>query len=75
MKTPSRKTADHIIVPAVLIELRPSTISGVGVFAVADIDKDQKVADGISADDYAHLIPWSQFGRVGFHPDVLFYAA
>jgi len=50
--------------PRVLIELRPSTVDGggIGVFAVRNIMKDQKVADGIHEEDYEDMIPWARFG-------------
>ncbi len=53
--------------PRVLIELRPSHVHrcGVGVFAAADIGSGQKVADGISEEDYQDLIPWSRFESFG----------
>jgi SET domain len=56
--------------PRVLIELRPSNvdIGGVGVFAVCAMKKEEKVADGIHAEDYATLIPWERFDT--FDPDV-----
>ncbi|SRR5712692_8065469 len=53
---------EKIIVPPLLIELKPSKIDGIGVFAVPAIKKDQKVADGIYEEDYESLIPWNQFG-------------
>jgi hypothetical protein len=48
--------------PGVLIEMRPSNIDrgGVGVFAVASFKRGQKVADGISEEDYQDLIPWAR---------------
>ena len=49
----------------VLIELKPSRIDlcGVGVFAVSDIKKGEKVADGIADEDYQELIPWTSFSN------------
>lgn len=49
--------------PKVIIELRPSHIDQgeVGVFAVSDIPKGQKVADGIAETDFQSLIPWTAF--------------
>jgi hypothetical protein len=46
--------------PRVLIELRPSRVhrGGVGVFAVRDIDRGQKVAEGIAEQDFETLVPW-----------------
>ena len=56
--------------PRVLIEIRPSRVDqgGVGVFAVADIVKGEKVADGIREEDYADLVPWEGFE--GYDADV-----
>ena len=47
-------------VPEVRIELRPSFIDrgGVGVFAVRDISKGQKVAEGIEESDFQNIVPW-----------------
>jgi len=47
--------------PRVLVELRRSDINGVGAFAVPDISKAQKVADGIAEDDFCDLISWATF--------------
>ena len=47
-----------------LIELRPSGISGIGVFAVQNIQKGQKLADGLYAEDFESLIPWTAFKRL-----------
>jgi len=46
-----------------LIELKPSLIDqdGVGVFAVVNIKKGQKVADGLSLEDFNHEIAWENF--------------
>lgn len=51
------------IPPRPLIELRPSKIhkSGVGVFVISSIRKGQRIAEGISKQDYKTLIPWAQF--------------
>lgn len=45
----------------VVIELRPSRIhlGGVGVFAVRNFGKRQKVADGVSEEDFQHLTAWA----------------
>ena len=48
-------------VPEVLLELRPSLINNVGVFAVPEVKRGRKVADGIHEEDYQDLIPWSNF--------------
>jgi uncharacterized protein len=47
--------------PQVIIELRPSTIQGVGVFAVTHLTKGRKVADGLSEEDYQYLVLWEDF--------------
>lgn len=48
--------------PQVLIELRPSHLhaGGVGVFPVRDIHRGQRVAEGISEEDFHHLVPWDR---------------
>jgi hypothetical protein len=50
----------------ILIELKPSAIdsTGVGVFATSDIRVGQRVADGIRASDFTHLIPWAGFKQL-----------
>jgi hypothetical protein len=45
----------------VLVELGRSNVNGVGVFAVPDISKAQKVADGIAEEDFRVLIHWATF--------------
>lgn len=50
--------------PQVLIELRPSVISGIGVFAVRKIRKGQRVADGLYAEDFKTLISWGEFKKL-----------
>jgi hypothetical protein len=47
----------------VLMELKPSLIDrgGVGVFAVTDIFEGERVASGVSKEDYRLLIPWKSF--------------
>lgn len=57
-KTPTTK---------LLIELKPSLIdmTGVGVFAVVDIKKGEKVADGIPKEDFSEVIPWGEFSHFG----------
>jgi uncharacterized protein len=47
--------------PKVLIELRSSRIDGVGVFAVASLKPDQRIAAGIAGSDYRRLVSWSHF--------------
>ena len=54
--------------PRVLIELKPSTIVGVGVFSIPRIRKGEKVADGIHEEDYDSMISWSDFRH--YHPDI-----
>ena len=53
--------SDHI--PAVRLELRASSIhlGGVGVFAVRDIQKGSRVAEGIADEDFDSLVPWCDF--------------
>jgi SET domain-containing protein len=50
--------------PQILIELRSSGISGIGVFAVRNIRKGQKVADGLYAEDFKTLIPWRELRKL-----------
>ena len=47
----------------ILIELRPSSIDkgGVGVFAIINIKKGRKVAEGIHKEDYKNIIPWTDY--------------
>ncbi len=49
--------------PKVLVELRPSRIhvGGVGVFAACDIQKGQKVAEGIPVEEFQRPVPWEFF--------------
>lgn len=51
--------------PTVRLELRPSRLDpgGVGVFAMCDLQKGEKVADGVSEEDFQHLVPWEWFYR------------
>jgi hypothetical protein len=51
----------RIVPPKVLIELRPSPLDGVGVFAASAIKIDQRVAAGVAASDYHRLISWANF--------------
>jgi hypothetical protein len=46
-----------------LLELRPSRIHlrGVGVFAVRNITRGAKIADGVSEEDFESLVPWGEF--------------
>lgn len=50
-------------VPEVLIELRCSAISGVGVFAVKPIQKGRKIAEGLAEREFDSLIPWTKWGK------------
>ena len=43
-----RRSAMRIVFPKVLIELRPSPLDGVGVFAVTPLKTDQRIAAGIA---------------------------
>ena len=52
----------RIVFPKVLIELRPSPLDGVGVFAVTPLKTDQRIAAGIAEADYRRLISWSSLG-------------
>ncbi len=47
----------------VLLELKPSLIhkGGVGVFAVTNIKKGQKVAEGLKVNDFNHLMSWKEY--------------
>jgi hypothetical protein len=47
--------------PEVLIELRRSGITGIGVFAVKSIRTGQKVAEGLGEQDFEALVPWSKW--------------
>lgn len=47
-----------------LIELAPSAIDGVGVFAVAELKRDQRVAQEVSESDYNRIISWKHFGEL-----------
>ena len=53
----------RIVFPKVLIELRPSRIAGIGVFAVAALDEDQRIAEGIHDADYRRLVSWNHFSE------------
>jgi hypothetical protein len=52
----------RIVFPKVLIELRPSRLDGVGVFAATPLKTDQRIAAGIADSDYRRLIAWSSLG-------------
>jgi len=41
-----------------IVELSPSNIFGVGVFAASSMRKDERIAEGIHQSDYRRLIPW-----------------
>lgn len=49
--------------PKVLIELRPSRIAGIGVFAVAALEEGQRVAEGIGDGNYRRLVPWKHLSE------------
>ena len=49
----------RIAIPKVLIELSPSSIAGVGVFAATSMREGQRIAEGISDYDYRRLISWT----------------
>jgi len=50
---------------SVTLELRPSKIhsQGVGVFAVRNIPRGQKVADGLTEEDFENLVSWRQYSK------------
>ncbi|MCL4557771.1 MAG: SET domain-containing protein [Deltaproteobacteria bacterium] len=47
----------------VIIELKPSKFlrGEIGVFAAANIKKDEKIAEGINKNDYKDIIPWREY--------------
>ncbi len=47
--------------PKVLVEPAPSRIHGVGVRAVGDLRRGQRIAAGIHESDYRRLISWDHF--------------
>jgi SET domain-containing protein len=47
--------------PKVLIELDQSKIVGVGVFALPNIKRGEKIADGVVEEDFQDLIPWTVY--------------
>jgi hypothetical protein len=47
----------------VLIELRPSEVQGVGVFAVVGLKQDQRMAEGVHEADYRRLVSWDYFAK------------
>jgi uncharacterized protein len=53
----------HVVFQKILIELRPSRIDGVGVFAVAALGEDQQIAEGIHDADYRRLVSWNRFSE------------
>jgi hypothetical protein len=52
-----------IVFLKIVIDLRPSNIDGVGVFAVAPLNERQRLAAGISEADYRRLISWKHLGE------------
>src|SRR6266849_31294 len=52
-----------IVFLKILIDLRPSNIDGVGVFAVAPLNERQRLAAGISEANYRRLISWKHLGE------------
>lgn len=50
--------------PQASLELSPSGISGIGVFAVRKIRKGQKVADGLYAEDFETLVSWKRYKQL-----------
>src|SRR5712692_1463300 len=51
--------------PRVLIELGQSMTAGVGVFAVPNVRRGEKIADGIAEQDFQDLIPWAIYETYG----------
>lgn len=47
----------------VSLELRPSNIGGIGVFAVRRIPKGRQIADGVADEEFHNQIPWKEFRR------------
>jgi SET domain-containing protein len=47
-----------------LIELRPSPIDGVGVFAVVELRRDQRIADGVHESDFRRLVRWGEIDQL-----------
>jgi|GEM_PF-320724 len=45
----------------ILIELKPSSIDGVGVFAARNLNQGDFVAEGLHEEDYRTLVPWSAY--------------
>lgn len=41
-----------------VLELKPSTIDGIGIFAARDILRGEVIAEGIHESDYKCIIPW-----------------
>jgi uncharacterized protein len=54
------KSTTHKFVDTI-IELKPSHIQGVGVFAARDLKKGEVIAEGIHEKDYKTLVPWAEF--------------
>ncbi len=55
----------HVVFPKVVIELGPSKIDGVGVFAVAGFAERQRIAEGVHEAEYRRLVPWTHFADYG----------
>jgi len=57
-------------IPHLRIVLHPSRIhsGGVGVFAAKNIARGEKVADGLTEEDFQELVPWKEFAVLD--PDV-----
>ncbi len=53
-------------IPAVLLELRASSIhaGGVGVFTVRDVALGEKVADGVPEEDFQEIVSWEEFSHL-----------
>jgi len=48
----------------VRIELGPSQIGGIGVFAVISFRENEYLAAGIAKTDYKHLVRWTEIARI-----------
>jgi SET domain-containing protein len=47
----------------VLIELKPSSIHAIGVFAVVNMEAGERVAEGIHEEDYHSLVEWEDLEK------------
>jgi len=63
----AREPLRHHAAARATLEIRPSAIHGVGIFAATDIRKGQFVAEGIHEGDYERLVPWSELADFPEH--------